>query len=320
MPWNPIFIFPHMNNATKARFLAAAIGFTILSLKIAAQTPNDAQMMSKGEICVAAVYSHDAWDEYWEGTLKRDNGNIGTLTRQTVMPMFALGIHKRINVIAALPWVSTSASAGQVTGVSGIQDWGLWIKGEALNRDLGPGALTIHAVAGINGPASNYLPDYMPFSLGLGCYDGSLRGIVQYKMGKGPFIRANASYHVRSTCTIERDYYYTTQAVYSNKVDMPNAVMYGTTLGSWLFKNSLKIEASFDGLKTLGGHDIRRQDVGFPSNKMIFTRVGAGLQYYLPFVKGLGVLASGSQILTGRNVGQSTAFTGGITYQFNVWK
>jgi hypothetical protein len=101
---------------------------------------------------------------------------------------------------------------------------------------------------------------------------------------------------------------------------MPNAVTYGAVLGSWLLKNSLKIEATFDGLKTLGGFDIRRQDGGFPSNKMIFTRVGGGVQYYFPFVKGLGVLASGGYVLTGRNVGQSTIITGGVTYQFGIWK
>lgn len=309
-----------MPNIKLARLLLTAIGCALFfATPLFAQTPTDAQMMPKGQICTAVLYSQDSWDEYWEGTLKRKNGNIGTLTRQTVMPMFALGLSKRINVIAALPWVKTHASAGQMNGVSGIQDWGLWVKGEILKAHAGPGDLSLHGVLGISGPASNYLPDYMPFSLGLGCYDGSARAIFQYKLAKGPFLKALASYHVRSSCTIERDYYYTTQAVYSNKVDMPNAVMYGAALGTWLFHNSLKIEATFDGLYTLGGHDIRRQDAGFPSNKMIFTRVGAGLQYYLPFVKGLGIVASGMQVLTGRNVGQSTVINGGITYQFNIW-
>ena len=292
----------------------------LLALGAQAQTPTDALMMDKGQICVAAVYNHDAWDEYWEGTLKRNNGNIGTLTRQSVMPMFALGILDRLNVIAALPWVHTSASGGQVRGASGWQDWGFWVKGKALDLKTGPGHFTIHAVGGITGPASNYLPDFAPFNLGLGCIDGSLRGILQYKLDKGPYARVQMGYHLRSNCTIERDYYYTTQGYYTDQVDMPNAITYEAVVGTWLFEDSFKIEARYDGLNSQGGFDIRRQDAGFPSNRMIFTRVGAGLQYYLPFVKGLGVVANGSYILSGRNVGQSMAFSGGITYQFGIWK
>lgn len=285
-----------------------------------AQTPTDALMMEKGQLCLAVLYTHDTWNEYWEGTLKRDNQNVGTLTRQTVMPMFALGLVNRLNVIVALPWVRTEASAGQVAGASGIQDVGLWLKATALEQAIGSGKLTLHAVGGFSTPASNYLSDYAPFSLGLGCTEGSLRGILQYQLGNGPYLRAQAGYHVRSSSTIERDYYYTTQGYYTDKVNMPNAITYGAVLGTWLFNNSFKIEASYDGLNSQGGHDIRRQEVGFPSNRMIFTRIGGGLQYYFPNIKGLGIVANANYILTGRNVGQSTAYTGGITYQFGVWK
>ncbi|MBK7872013.1 MAG: transporter [Saprospiraceae bacterium] len=285
-----------------------------------AQTPTDAEMMGKGQICIAALYMHDTWNEYWEGTLKRDNQNVGTLTRQTVMPMFSLGLIKGLNVIVALPWVKTEASGGQVAGADGIQDFGIWIKATALDKTIGAGRLTLHGVAGFSTPASNYLSDYAPFSLGFGCTEGSLRSILQYQIGTGPYLRAQAGYHLRGHSTIERDYYYTTQGYYTDKVNMPNAITYGAVLGTKLFNKNLKIEVAYDGLNSLGGHDIRRQEVGFPSNKMIFTRIGAGLQYFFPNIKGLGILANGNYILTGRNVGQSTALTGGITYQFGIWK
>nr|MDQ3017483.1 transporter [Bacteroidota bacterium] len=156
------------------------------------------------------------------------------------------------------------------------------------------------------------------YSLGLGCADLSLRGIFQYKLHAGPYLRGQAGYHLRGNAKIERDYYYTTHGVYSNEVNMPNAVSYGVTLGSWLFDDGLKIEAMYDGMNTLGGFDIRRQDAGFPANKMIFSRVGAGFQFF-PGKSGLGVLGSAHQVLTGRNVGKSTSFTAGLTYQFGLW-
>lgn len=292
-----------------------------LSQLAVAQTPTDAIMMEHGQICIAAMYSHDTWHEYWEGTLKRDNGNIGTLTRQTVMPMFALGLVKdRLNLLAALPWVRTQASAGQVAGAQGFQDWAVWLKGQVFKLETGPGDLTFHAVAGFSSPASNYLEDYAPFSLGLGCTDGNLRGILQFLMDKGMYLRGHAGYHLRGNCVIERDYYYTTTGYYTDEVDMPNAITYGATLGSWLLEQSLKIEATFDGQETLGGFDIRRQDAGFPSNKMNFTRIGGGFQYYFPFAPNLGVLGAASYVLGGRNVGQSLNITGGVTYVFTLWK
>lgn len=284
-----------------------------------AQLPTDAIMMANGQLCVAATYTHDTWDEYWEGTLKRVNGNVGTLTRQTIAPMFALGLTDRINVLGALPWMSTEASGGQIKGASGFQDFGIWIKATAIKGQSENAGFTFHPVVGVSFPASNYLEDYGPFSLGLGAANLSLGGVVQYKLEKGPYIRANAAYNIRGNAKIERDYYYTTHGVYSDEVDMPNAFNYGATLGTWLFKNTLQIEATYDGLNCVDGFDIRRQEPGFPSNEMDFTRVGAFAHYHIPAIPGLGVIAQYTTVLTGRNVGQSTAITGGISYIFGLW-
>ncbi len=297
---------------------------TVLSIpRLMAQTPTDAIMMDKGRLCVAAIYGHDTWDEYWEGTLKRSNGNIGTLTRQSVMGMFSLGVTDRINVLGALPWIKTEASAGQMKGVQGIQDWGVWVKARAIDFKVGPGSLGFYPVLGLTGPASNYLSDYLPFSLGLGTVEASGRGILIYELDMGLYVRAHAAYHVRSNTTIERDYYYIPGAggVYSDEVDMPNVSSFGATLGALLLNNNLKVEATYEGMNTLGGADIRLHDMPFPSNNMDLTRAGLSLQYYIPLGNGhiLSVIAGGSQVLTGRNVGQSTAWMGGLTYQFGVF-
>lgn len=283
-----------------------------------AQTPTDAIMMSNGQICIAAMYGHESWDEYWEGTLLRENGNIGTFTRQTIMPMIALGLGDRLNVIAAVPYVFTKSSGGYLVGEKGFQDAGLWLKATAIDVHTNPGDLTLHAVLGGTIPISQYVEDYAPYSLGLGCGDLSLRGILQYKLHAGPYLRGHAAYHLRSNANIERDYYYTTHGVYSDEVDMPNAVTYGVTLGSWFLNDMLKVEAMYDGMNTLGGFDIRRQDAGFPSNKMIFTRIGGGFQVF-PGHSGFGVLGSVQQVLTGRNVGKALSFNAGLTYQFGLW-
>lgn len=288
-------------------------------LLMIAQTPSDAIMMSKGQFCGVIAYSHESWDEYWEGTLKRDNGNIGTFTRQSVTPMFALGLSDKFNLLAMLPWVSTKASQGQLKGVSGLQDLGVFIKATVMDKAMGAGHLTFHPAIGFSIPTSDYLEDYAPFSLGLGCPDLSLRGILEYKLNSGLYIRGTAAYQVRGTAKIERDFYYTTHGIYSDKVDMPNAWVYGATLGSWLLNNSLKLEITYDGMNTIGGFDIRRQDAGFPANNMDFTRIGGAFHYYFPFNPSISVIGSYGQVLTGRNVGQATSYMVGLAYLFQLF-
>ncbi|MBK7443871.1 MAG: hypothetical protein IPI65_20805 [Bacteroidetes bacterium] len=72
-------------------FLSAAV------LQTQAQTTSDAVMMKPGEICFDVHYTNSAWSEYWEGDSLRENGNIGTLTTQSVTAGFMLGIIDRVN-------------------------------------------------------------------------------------------------------------------------------------------------------------------------------------------------------------------------------
>ena len=297
--------------------ICAFLFLTMVSLpSVKAQSPTDAIMMEKSQLCLAALYTHDSWDEYWEGTLKRNNGNIGTLKRQSVTPMVAYGISNRFNILAALPWMATEPSGGQLKGVSGFQDFNLWLKVKAFDTKLGPGDFSVHAVLGGSIPITDYNGDYSPLSLGLNCPEFSIRATPQYLLDLGLYVRGTAGYHVRGTSTIERDYYYTTHGVYSDKVDMPDAMSYGVTLGSWFLNNSLQVEATYDGLNTLDGFDIRRQDAGFPSNEMDFTRAGVFAHYYFSFIPGFGIIGQYNQVLTGRNVGQSVTWTVGLNYVF----
>jgi hypothetical protein len=84
-------------------------------------------------------------------------------------------------------------------------------------------------------------------------------------------------------------------------------------------KNGLQAELNYIQSNTLGGGDIRRQDMPFVSNRMNAIRVGATVMYYLPKPKGLAVRGSAAYTVDGRNMGQSQTFMGGLMYtiQFN---
>jgi len=156
--------------------LVASLGFVRLSI---AQTPLDGLMMPKGEICLAIVYENTTWDRYWEGSTIRVNQNIGTFTRQMGMPMLVGGIS---------------------------------VKALFLEKSIGKGKLTGFSNLSFSTPASNYLSDYMPFSLGFGANELGIRAIGKYELDKGPYFRASYSYLHRGVTEAERDFYYTDQA------------------------------------------------------------------------------------------------------------
>jgi hypothetical protein len=52
-----------------------------------AQTDMDGLMMAKRNLCGGIVVGQSQWNHYWEGTLYRNNENIGTLTSQMAMAM-----------------------------------------------------------------------------------------------------------------------------------------------------------------------------------------------------------------------------------------
>src|SRR5690349_6903229 len=101
--------------------------FTVLLLgavcaPLRAQTIDDGIMMTARSIQTGVVYTRDTWDEYWEGTLKRTNGNIGAITTQSDAWTAVYGVTNRVMVLANVPFVWTRPSQGVLQGQHGMQD------------------------------------------------------------------------------------------------------------------------------------------------------------------------------------------------------
>ncbi len=288
---------------------------------IHAQTPSDAIMMKKRELCFAAVYEHGSWDHYWEGTSLRNNETVATLKRNTVLPMVAIGLIDKVNLIVSVPYVqtkSTDPNGGKFEGAKGFQDLGLALKGEVINKQMGPGKLAFLTTLGYSTPITNYLSDYRPYSIGFGANEVSLRGILQYKWDKGLYIRTSTAHLWRGQTEAERDFYYNNGSYYTSWMDVPNAWTYDGVVGIWMLENSLRMEANYTGLKSTSGDDIRSYNAPQPTNKVNMDQVGFFTQYYLKKVKGLGVLGYYSQVVNGRNTGKFSTFGFGATYQFKI--
>lgn len=283
------------------------------------QTPWDEVMMQKGEICAAFMFEHSSWNQYWEGSNLRGNANIGTFTRLMGMPMIAMGLTQKVNIITSLPYVSTNASGGTQVGQSGIQDLSISVKVDWLQKQLGNGRLFFLTNIHFSTPIGSYLSDYMPFSIGVGTPELGIRGIGGYKMDNGLVFRGGLAYLWRGQSEIERDYYYENGSVYSSFMNVPNAINLHGAIGYWTLDNRLRMEATFMSLNCLTGDDIRAYNRPQPTNKMELSQVGGWVQYYINADRGLGALAYFNQTLSGRNMGKATTIGVGLTYQFKVY-
>ncbi len=276
-----------------------------------AQMPNDALYMSKKTICVAGIYSRSTWTNYWEGGLKRENLNIGTHTTQSLMVMPAIGISNRVNVILSLPYVWTSTSVGNLMGQRGVQDLAAWLKVKALKR----GGFSLNALVGASLPVGNYVPDFLPMSIGLQCRTVTGRLLASYKHPQtGLYLTAHGSYGWRSTIRIDRDAYQADGRVYNtNEAAVPNTYDAAVRLG--VLRRTWQTEVFAERFACLTGDNIRRNDMPFPTNRMEATQVG----WYGRYLPGhVGVNARASYVLNGLNAGQSTNYSVGILYQFKV--
>ena len=305
-----------MKNLTKR---IAAAGMTMLTMaiagKVSAQTDIDAIMMEKNAFCVGPMYSYSSWKNYWEGTLKRDNQNLGTVSTQMIGLMGNYGVNRKLNVLFSVPYVKTKASAGTLHGMDGIQDLSLFVKWKAYEKKMGDGRLTLIGIGGLSAPLTNYTPDFLPLSIGLHSKTASARVMVDYQL-HNLFVTGSATYVLRDNIEIDRTSYYTTELHSTNKVEMPDAANFNFRAG---FRNQRLIaEAVVNNWTTLGGFDITRNNMPFPSNKMNATTVGVNVKYVLPNLPQLSIVAGGNATVAGRNMGQATSVYGSFFYVFNL--
>lgn len=301
------------------KILLLSVGALFSTGALFGQTFTDAIMMNKKEICFAFMYDQSQWDQYWEGTNLITNENIGTFKRSTYMPMIAYGITDKLNVLLSAPYMVTKSDAGQLAGVQGFQDVNVAVKYEIIKKDFGKHRVSALAVAQFGTPMSNYLSDYMPYSLGLGTQQFTARAIAQYEFNKMIYVRASAAYVWRGQTEVERPFYYNNGSYYTTFMDVPNAVDYQAILGGWALKHNLRLEASYTVLNSVDGDDIRTWNMPQPTNKMEATQAGFFAQYYFLSIESLkrfSLMASYNQVLKGRNVGKAAGFGVGITYQF----
>ena len=297
---------------------AAALALVAGAQVASAQSFEDGELLQRHEVHATVMYGSDSWNEYWEGTLRRSNGNVGTVTTRSVAVSGGVGVTDRLTVLGMLPYVWTAASQGVLHGMSGRQDLTLLAKYRLANPQIaGRARLKVLAVGGVSTPTSDYTPDFLPMSIGLHSKSAMARLAAHLQDRTGWFVDGYAERMWRSNVTLDRSAYFTDgQYVESNEVSMPDVAMYrgsvGWQRGAWCIPVGLSAQ------RTLGGGDIRRQDMPFVSNRMNATMAHAELMYFLPGMNNLRLDLGAAHTLNGRNVGRSTSFMTGFTYALHL--
>jgi hypothetical protein len=304
---------PRITLARTTRWLILA---AISASSAAAQTADDGLMIPKKTLMMGVTYAHDSWDQYWEGTLERSNGNIGTLTTQSTTLAGGYGLTDRLQLMATLPYVETHASQGVLHGLKGFQDLSITAKLRLFGT--GPtshGAFSSFIAATGATPVGKYTPDFFPLSIGTDGRRASAHLALDYQSNSAWFANASAAYMFCSNVRLNRNAYYTNGQLYlTNEVQMPNVFDYALSAG--FARGNWRVPVTLVQQRTLGGGDIRRQDMPFVSNRMDFVRLGGGVMYELP--KNLSIQLGAAHVLSGRNVGQSTTYTSGLMYALHL--
>jgi len=198
-------------------------------------------------------------------------------------------------------------------GQQGFQDASLTAKWEFFGKSYQYAYLSFLAFGTLTAPLTNYVADYLPLSIGMQSKtaSGKLMVDIQHKRW---FATASTQYTQRGNVSIDREAYYTTEMIYSNLVAMPAVLSSNVRLG-YRQNAELIVEAVYDRINTLGGFDIRRNDMPFLSNNMEASRIGLNWKIPVPKINGLSWLGTATTTIAGRNMGQSHMVMTGLVYQ-----
>lgn len=283
-----------------------------------AQMPADGFTMNKDEICVVAAAGQSSWTEYWEGKRLRDNPNIGRFTSTQFSPMLGWGISRRFNLFAGLPYISNTSDAGTMAHKKGWQDLSMALKFRIWEHTSKHLRFTTFATAGFSIPVSDYVPDFLPYSIGLGAKTAHLRLIGHLKWDNHLFATAQTGYTGKSNITVDRSTYYNEGWHYSNEMPVPD--VWDGAVHAGYDHPYFRADVHFAWMQGTSGSDIRRYDMPYPFNRMNMTSAGVYVLYRLPGIRNLAVTANADQTLSGRNVGKAFAWMAGLQYVFSLPK
>src|SRR3954469_6431953 len=297
-----------------AFYVTACCYLLFMTTTAMGQMPDDGWTMRKGELCLVTDYMQSSFTEYWEGKRLRENLNLGKFTSKVVMPMIGYGITDRLTAFAGVPHIDNSSDAGTMMGKKGWQDLSLDVKYLLWNKNSSAWNYKIFATGGVSFPVSDYPPDFLPYSIGLGTTNVEGRVIGHFVYSQKWFTTIQTGYIFRSNITVDRQSYYTDAQHNSDEMQIPNVWDGSVRIGYNVPR--FRADIHFNWSQCTSGSDIRRNDIPYPGSEMDMGQVGIMGLLWIPGIRGLAVHGGIDQVIDGRNVGKSFTWMTGLQYVF----
>jgi hypothetical protein len=271
-------------------------------------------MAGKGHGSVVVSATAERYESAYLAPVKAEGIPVFQEVRVNSLNLYATyGLTDKIDAVVSLPYIQ---SKGRATGVTindlnlqrptegfansrqGFQDVTALLKFKSYSREIGSSILDLLGVVSVSTPVSNYQTNtgygYI-IAIGNRATKYSAVGVAHLKTSSGVFATGQVGYSLRTG-------------------EVPNALIGEAKIGYAGPKNYIEGYASFQ--ESNGGTDISEQGfIGFfPSTRVNYIRVGASA--YRPITNGFGLTLGASTYVAGRNIGKSTGFSAGITYNF----
>lgn len=287
--------------------LFSALTLFVLSFGAQAQSPVSGFMNGKGNGAIAVSYSAEQYDNVFLVPNDAQGVPVFNEVNVTSTSLYATyGISNRFDAIVSLPFIKAEGNAsesvlnelGYENTRSGIQDLSVFLKYNPYNCEIGTASLHFMLGAGLKTPVGDYKVDEgLQSIIAIGNRATSFNGlaIAQVRFNDGLFLTTQAGYSLRNG-------------------EVPNALV-GEIKAGYAGRH-IYVDTWFAGQVSDGGVDILGEGFEgfFPATDVSFNRIG--LNVYVPIAGGFGLSAGASKYLNGRNVGESTGFSGSVVYSF----
>ncbi|GAC1589930.1 MAG: hypothetical protein NVS3B25_07930 [Hymenobacter sp.] len=221
------------------------------------------------------------------------------------------GLTDKIDAVISLPYIQSKGKAdgtvvsdlnnlyatqGYTNVRQGLQDITGLLKFKTYTVELGSSILDLLGVVSFSAPISNYQTNtgygYI-IAIGNRATKLTTAGVAHLKTSSGVFATGQVGYGFRSE-------------------EVPNALVGEAKIGYAGPKTYLEGYASFQ--ESHKGTDISETGFNgfFPATRVNYIRLGGSV--YRPIAKGVGVVLGVSTYVAGRNIGKSTGYSAGVSY------
>ena len=267
-------------------------------------------MKGQRKASLAVFGSQSTYDSYFVNRAETRNPNLGTVTTQALTVVGTYGLGYDLDLIVAVPYVRTQASAGYWPKQEGFQDASATLRWEAFDYKLGRSRLSWQFAVGYSVPVDNYVKDAM-VAIGRGSRNLDGRTLLHFK-ARSFFLTGQYGYIRNGQVTLDHpvNFYDPGQlnpnsGSVVNVPDVTEIILRGGFVSKvfnvdvWGQQQTPHNEGTNIG-----------PGVPYPTNAIGFTRVGATA--YVRLLKQFGLTAGYSTTLDGRNTGKSTQINGGL--------